>query len=248
MACRQFIIVSYFILYTSLAFCQAKKSLAAEDLNRANAYLKQAEELTYTDIDSMLMVTKKAFQIAEAHLQSKIGNITEFVKIKGTALNNISYHYYETGNVEEAKNTGLQAYQLLESVKAYALLASCCSNLAAFNESEGNIDLSKMYFEKALNFAIRGGDSLGIADSYNSLAYIYNNNGEILKSIQFFEDALRIQYRIKDSVGVANSLFNLGSIYVTQDEVENGIAYLQKSASAFEQIGDDQGLGSAIEH
>ncbi|MBK7666387.1 MAG: tetratricopeptide repeat protein [Sphingobacteriaceae bacterium] len=208
-------------------------------LKKCETFLQKSEELIYSNLDSVYFYANEAFRISSEVLAKDKTNLL-FKRINGNALTNISYYYFQTSELNKAKQNALKAFTILLEVKDYAGLSSCCSNLAAFFENEGKIDQSEYYFVKSLHFAQIAGDSLGIADSYNSLAYLYTNVGNVVKSIEYFQKALDIQKVIGDSVGVANSLFNLGSVYINQGEMKNGIELVKQATSEFVLLGDKQ--------
>ena len=235
---RRHINKSLTFLILSASF-QSKAQELNTNLKNANFFLIEAERTAYSNLDSCFYFSSKALKISNRILSTEPSNL-EATRIKGNALVNVSYYYFETGNILIAKNKVFEGFRLLLKANDNSGLSSCSSNIAAYYESEGNTKQAEKYFNAALYYAKLARDSLGIADSYNSLAYLFNNTGEVIKGIEFFQQALRIQKQIGDVVGEANTLYNLGSVYLKQEEVESGVNNLKQAIKIFKSIGDKQ--------
>lgn len=216
-------------------------------LKTAEAYILKSEELSLNLPDSSFYYASKALNLCNTILKVNPGNI-QASGTKGRALNLIVFHYFNQSKTDTALSLGMEAFQLLLKDGDLKNTSSACSNIAAIYENNGRITESETFFKKSLYYAEKAKDSMGIADSYNSLAYLNQRLGNIVKAINYFQRALDLQKHIHDTVGYATTLFNMGVTLSQQGEDSISTKYVKDAVRAFVEIGDKQAECNALYH
>lgn len=133
--------------------------------------------------------------------------------------------YRHIGEYDDAKTDYVEALGLMSSAKeADEGIGRVCAGLAVVHEMEGNIDLAKSFYQRAIAAYERMTPSplLRVADISNNLGFIYEAEGDFDRAETFLLAALK-SYHEKagsDDARTASLYNNVGTLYFKSEHDE----------------------------
>jgi len=122
----------------------------------------------------------------------------------------LGFNFYNNGDNTEGQQLDFAALKMAEKTRnnqaigiAYDNLGFCYAN---------NINLSKSYFKKSLQFSKAGGDDLFVAYGLGELGILYYQQHKTDSAIYFEQKAFESSVRTNNAVQVSRSLFELGEM------------------------------------
>ncbi len=217
----------------------AKEYLLLGKLDQAIRYYVQIRDY-YKDKD----------KLAYARVLINLGDIYYKLNVPEIALD----YYNQAERIFSAKNeydfealaSGKKALVYYSDYKvdtAYAILYSVLKNNKLSDKSEAELfsiladmyyndeetDSALLYYEKALKYYEKNGDSLTCADFYLKLGNIYHDRGEDDSAVTFINRSYKI-YRSFDAKAQMGQVLNeLGKIYFDQKQLDKAISYFNKA-------------------
>ncbi len=118
---------------------------------------------------------------------------------------------------EKERNTGIEI-ELKEKLGSLYYISADYSKAASLSE-------------EILDYAIKNGDEILEATSYNNLAELYRTQGRYEKAEPYYDKALEIRRRVlgEDHPSTATSYNNLALLYKTQGRYEEAEPYYEKA-------------------
>ena len=86
------------------------------------------------------------------------------------------------------------------------------------------------------------GDSIGIADTYNSIGIVYDKLGNYSDALLNQFNALRIHSKLDNKKGLAATYNNLGGLYLYHLELDESRKYYQLCIDISTKIGLEEGM------
>ncbi|MBL7910901.1 MAG: tetratricopeptide repeat protein [Bacteroidia bacterium] len=124
--------------------------------------------------------------------------------------------------------------------------ASAYTNLGFMHDKQGNVNIAKEYYEKALLLQEETGDRLAIAASLRSIGFVYKNRGEIPNALENFGRSLKISEKIGDKSGMALTLNNIGGIYVHQGDGKQALENFKRALKLNTELNDKKGIAVSL--
>ncbi len=142
------------------------------------------------------------------------------------------------GNMKKAFECGLEAIQLLNSIKVYTKdekfvvlnsLSDALNNIGAIYWNQGNNKKAIEYWEKELKIGEKYNAKTIIGRAGNNLGLIYYNLGDFSKSEELYSLSYSISEERGDKNGIGITANNLGIIYYTKNDFRKAIEYYEIS-------------------
>lgn len=120
-----------------------------------------------------------------------------------------------------------------------SILSEVHFNLSNYSEAINNA------FD-AVKICEQVGDSLELANLYNSIGSIYRVSSKMDESKEYLYKALEIRKNLSDSFGIAASYNNIGIVYMMEAEYDTGMTYWGESLRIKLAIGDSIGATTTM--
>lgn len=111
---------------------------------------------------------------------------------------------------------------------------------------QGNNPLAQEFYRKALIIYSRTGDSVGIAETKNSMALVHTNTGEYAEALDLFFQSLGILRRHKVQEEESNVLLNMGRLYTYTNDLDNALYYTGQSLVLKRRLSTPGGVANAL--
>jgi len=118
--------------------------------------------------------------------------------------------------------------------------------LGDYYREKGEFKASLSYLDESLQIGIRTLDSIGMAQTYNSIGNTYNKMGDFTKAIETFLKSLKIKEKFGDKDGMANTYVNIGNIYSGMSIYDKAEEYILKGIKLKQEVGDKHGAAGAL--
>lgn len=141
-------------------------------------------------------------------------------------------------NIDSAIYYGQIAVKKAEEASDPKILAQAYSDLGSGILQKGDLNESKILYQKSLEIRREIGDSLGMAKSYNALGFIYQRKYETDTALDYFLKALPIFQKFDAQLNAAAVLNNLGVIYQNLPDYEKAEKAYKEAIAIREQLGD----------
>jgi len=143
--------------------------------------------------------------------------------------------YYATKALEESRKIKHVKYEY----NAVYKLGDYYRELGNFGQSLANLELC---------LKIGGGmnDSIGIAQTSNSLGNTYQRMGDFRKALAAFQRSLSIKEKFNDRNGMANTYINIGNLYDHMSIYDKSEEYILKGVKLKREAGDKHGVAGAL--
>lgn len=239
--CRLLVFIFLFFPFNNGVSGQNTKS----DTTSIRNYLSQAMSMPYQQLDSSLLLARKALELSEsAPLESKY-----------ECNSVISQLFMDGGELDSALSYALNGLELARNAGRDSLVAYAYNSLDIIYFEMEDMEKSEEYANKAMKIAEEKNLENLLVDSYISMAIIQyqkiqdtslrvdQKQDHYQKSRQFFEKALATENLEKwDSVHVFN---NLSLLEAEMGNYDIAIDYLRQVVDYYEEDRDDVLLANA---
>ena len=169
---------------------------------------------------------EQALRIAEKNIPNAADKtLHAFLKIKGSALNNIGFDETTHGNLTSALKYYKLSLQIEEQIKNNPDVAFVLNNIADIYETQGNISAALKYYQESLKIHELSKNAKGIAQAYNNFGFIYSTQGDLEKALDYYQKSYKIKKELGDISGMTVSLSNIGYVYMLQKEDYKAMSY-----------------------
>lgn len=111
-------------------------------------------------------------------------------RLLGIVLSNIGNCYIKLNKIDSALTYEMEAYALQQSINDFATMPNTLSILGDINYKMGHNALALDYYRVSVNYAMKNGDKVDLADTYNSIAQLFRQTGTADSSIYYASRAL----------------------------------------------------------
>ena len=204
------------LLGTPLAHGFQRDTLSKDSLaNLAKQYNEWSKQLGYDDLDSSLLLAKKAQSYA---IQS--GSALQIAR----SYFNQAFVYHVKGNFDAALARYDSALLFEKTPLDSVLLSRIWNNLGALYNAYDNYPKAMEYYQKSLNYKLVL-NPLGAATTYNNLGIIKYNQKKYDEALQYYQEALLLDREGKDKRGQSRCYGNIGLVYIELEKFDSALRY-----------------------
>lgn len=149
---------------------------------------------------------------------------------KGSAYNNISIAYIETGKYEQAEQFAQKAIEIFKHFNNDKELGTSYNSLGNIFYLQARDSLALNHYFTSLRYRHLAKDSAGLFATYKNLGALHHAMGDTLNSIKFMEQSLNYLTAKDDSLKWFSAFMTIGELYVYIGKLEKGKEYLDKAS------------------
>lgn len=112
-----------------------------------------------------------------------------------------------------------------------------------YNEM-GQTKEARQYYDSALVFFRKAGNSEYLANTHQSLGNLYDDLGDNKKCMENYIKASEIFEKTQNEEGIANTSNNIGLTYAQMGEFKKSLGYFIKSYESHKKLGNQYGMGN----
>lgn len=237
-----------FLFISSALFSQLDSLMGVykntkSDTTKARLLVYFSEYYSRSNIDTMKFFTKKAISICDKNLPT--ANATEknnFKLIKGTAINNLGFHYSLKGKFDSAIYYYQKSLVLFKEIDNQKLCAQALTNIGYNYACKGENTKALNFYYTSLKIQDKIHDIDGLTLTRNNIATIHYSLGEYDKALNEFIKCLTLQEKTKNISNVALYMSNIAHVYSIKSDSSNALLYFRKSLSIRKELNDKNGI------
>ncbi len=149
---------------------------------------------------------------------------------------NLAMAYVDCEEFEEAGKCYQEATQIAEELGKLPLMASIYINRAEFFLNVTNIEMARVYCDKALEIFEKLEHKSGIAEAHKFYGCIYQRGQDWDAAIQNFNKSIEFFKSCNNLLGAAETYCEFGLMYKDKQELEQAKNCLNDSLKIFEQL------------
>lgn len=201
------------------------------NLNKAKEHFEISGNLNQTsevlmELGNAHFVSGDYEQAIKAYIKSmKVGERSTDKTLVFAAKMGLGQAYCAIGDTSVGIFTLLQFKDDVVRMKKYESAANVFATLGMLEMDRNNMELSKEYYEKSIQYSLKGTSKRIVANGYTNKAILLFNLDELDSSLIYFEKALRLRERLNRTRDIIESYFNLASYYQGVDDVDNALYY-----------------------
>ncbi len=236
-------ILKYFLttlLIQSLYFTSVSQSKIIDSLRHSLKNCKEdsskikllntlSNQLSKTNLDSALMLSTQAFQLAEK---------TGWKKGILQSIFHIGKHNYLKGAYAKALDNYLASLKIAEELKIQQTQAMIMGSIGNIYVLQGAYPKALRFYFNAMNIAESLHDKNGIASYYSNIGLAYAYSGESEKALEYLIKSLNSNIESGNEVAQATTMDFIGWTYTNQHNYSKALEYLLKSLKLNEKFGD----------
>ncbi len=176
---------------------------------------------------------------------------TKYQKAKNTfesarILNNLGGLYRRKGLIDKAFQSFEKAKDICASINEHHLAAASTHSMGEIYALKGDLRKAIELYTQVAKFYSLDDDSVGLPNTYVSIAVTYKNIQEFETSIKYNEKALEIYTKTKNIAGQGLVLNNLGAMYFTQKNYSLAISFFRKSYAFRKLMNNKNDIGESL--
>jgi len=148
----------------------------------------------------------------------------------GSSFLKIGMMYYQNNDVDKALGYELKALIYLRKTGNQQGIAYALNNICAVLDDQRQYQSIEKYAKESYQICKQLGDSAGMANASNYIAFGFERDRDIPAASQKFNEALRIFIPQRDTINTSNILNNLGHLY-NKTNPKLTLEYYEKSLS-----------------
>jgi len=189
------------LFFTYSFFCYAQI--------KADSMHKIAKQYVDIDLDSSILFSKKAIDLAvsqmdtviEAKSYVNIGLCNDFMGNYSNAIANYKIALEKYSSINDYKGLGI----------TYNVMGIAYYNINDYKQVSKYYALAIKYFEKA-------DYKEGSAGVLNGMAALYSDMKEYKNALAYYNQSLELKRRLNDSIGITKTLLNIANIETSQNQ------------------------------
>jgi len=189
------------LFFTYSIFCYAQI--------KADSMHKIAKQYVDIDLDSSILFSKKAIDLAvlqmdtviEAKSYVNIGLCNDFMGNYSNAITNYKIALEKYSSINDYKGLGI----------TYNVMGIAYYNINDYKQVSKYYALAIKYFEKA-------DYKEGSAGVLNGMAALYSDMKEYKNALAYYNQSLELKRRLNDSIGITKTLLNIANIETSQNQ------------------------------
>ena len=120
------------------------------------------------------------------------------------------------------------------------------NSIGRVHADNGNLDLARDYFMKALNTEKQVGDKRVLAGCYNNIGISYYLQNKFSQAIEYYSKSLKMAEEIGDKQSMSERYNNIGLVYADNKNPDMAIEFYLKSYKIDEELGDKKGMAIVL--
>ncbi len=155
--------------------------------------------------------------------------------------------HYRKGNISIAAAYNMRAFQNYRLQEEDSLAALTGSNAGVFYKNTGQYEDALIIFNKSVEYALRGKDTLRLAHIYNGMGTVKERQNQLDSAIIYYNKSLDIyeQFGENDS-GKSNTINNIGSIRLSQERFDDALISFKKALQVARERKDTSSMITAF--
>jgi two-component system, sensor histidine kinase and response regulator len=203
------------------------------------AYVDTLDRLAYVfygiSSDSAFYYGRSALEYAKRN---------EYVKGEAESWRILGNTYEMIGNYSQMLSCYHQSLDMAEKAGNKRQVAKATSNIALFDEQQGEYDQARMLMEKVMNICLTEGDSVLVLTVYIHLSGIAVRRQQYGLALQYARRALQTATAIREEPQVATCRNEVGRILAATGHDREAIGLFQQSMQYYQQAKDQLGIVS----
>lgn len=203
---------------------------AKEDSNKVLTLLHLASEYENSEVDSADKYYREALQTSE-NIKAPF-YIAKTITWYTFTLNN-------KGELDEALQLNLRAYNIAKQLRNQNLLASTPANVANTYVAKGDFENALTYYFIAFPNIEAIGNKTYLVTVCNNISATYKALQQPQKALSYAQQALQIAISNNDTTGMGDSYQQIGNSYDALQQFDSSIIAYKKAETISEQLHDD---------
>ena len=158
---------------------------------------------------------------------------------KGEAYNLYGSLVNDRGDLLKSQQYLFKAYACFDTTNNFSSISRICNNIASNFKAQGSKKEALLYYQKALDFAVRAADTSNIASTFNNLGVFYRRSFPD-SSFFYYNKTLALAPPGKNSLMEIIAHYNIANLYFDKNEYEKAKAeyfHLLKICRAGKNVG-----------
>jgi two-component system sensor histidine kinase/response regulator len=209
------------------------------DFTHNRAYIDTLDRLAYVFYG---VSSDSAFFYGRAALE--YSKRDGYVKGEAESWRILGNTYEMIGDYSQMLSCYHRSLDMAEKAGNKRQIAKATSNIASFDEQQGEYDQARMLMEKVMNICLTEGDSVLVLTVYSHLSGIAEHRQQFGLALQYARRALQAASSIRDEQQAATCRNDEGRIMAAMSRNKEAISLYQQSLQYYQQARDQLGLVS----
>jgi two-component system sensor histidine kinase/response regulator len=209
------------------------------DFSHDPAYVDTLDRLAYVfygiSSDSAFFYGRSALELSKRN---------RYVKGEAESWRILGNTYEMVGNYSEMLSSYHQSLDIAQKAGNKRQIAKATSNIALFDEQQGEYDQAQALMEKVMNICLTEGDSVLVLTVYIHLSGIAVHQRHYGLALQYARRALQAATATHEEQQVATCRNEVGKILVATGHYREAIGLYDQSMQYYQQVRDQLGMAS----
>jgi two-component system, sensor histidine kinase and response regulator len=209
------------------------------DFSHDPAYVDTLDRLAYVfygiSSDSAFFYGRTALELSKRH---------RYVKGEAESWRILGNTYEMVGNYNEMLSSYHQSLDIAQKAGNKRQIAKATSNIALFDEQQGEYDQAQALMEKVMNICLTEGDSVLVLTVYIHLSGIAARQRQYGLALQYARRALQAATATHEEQQVATCRNEVGRILAATGHQRDAIGLYQQSMDYYQRVRDQLGMAS----
>ncbi|WP_299534441.1 tetratricopeptide repeat-containing sensor histidine kinase [Ulvibacterium sp.] len=210
---------------TEIGKIQGKADFNPKDTVYINLLNDLARELRFYDLDSLLLLSKKAFSLSES---------IDYKKGKTISIMGMGYYYSDRGEHKKGICRYEDALLLAEEINKPGLILRLKNNLAGEYGYMGDYAKALSGYLESIQIAKRVDNKLMLSILNENIANLYVSQKDYKQALEFYEIVKKINQKIGNEVTSAETMSNMASAYADMGKLDYAMFNINSSITVFE--------------
>ena len=213
------------------------KAWPYQDQSKITTIQAQAEEIGKNNIDSVLLLLKKAEDLASPKTLENVQAESEWVKAKT---------YYALKDYGESKRYSLTAIEKATNTQNFQVLAKAYNLMGVLEKFNGDLNLAEVHYRKSLENRRMLSDSVGMSKTLQNLANIFRDQGVRDSAFIYYQRSIDIKLELKDTTSLGITITNLGVYYAEIGQYDKAIEKYNEANVFYEKTNFQEGIAKNL--
>jgi diguanylate cyclase (GGDEF)-like protein len=220
------------------------------NLQQADALMTEAMARLPADLPAR---TRLRYVTTRSNIKDEAGKLEEALRLALAAViladetgdawrragtrSNLAYIYYETQQLDRARNVNAQAIELATAAQDFTALGGAYNTEGFLLAELGDRDGERRAMQAAIDYARRAGAKSDEALYLANMADFHLKDGEYRTALALSEQALPLVRELKDVGGETVALANIGLAHIALRNIETGKRFVAESIAIDERRG-----------
>ncbi|WP_323756918.1 sensor histidine kinase [Roseivirga sp.] len=213
------------------------KAWPYQDQSKITTLQAQAEGIGKNNIDSVLLLLKKAEDLASPKTLENVQAESEWVKAKT---------YYALKDYGESKRYSLTAIEKATNTQNFQVLAKAYNLMGVLEKFNGDLNLAEAHYRKSLENRRMLSDSVGMSKTLQNLANIFRDQGVRDSAFIYYQRSIDIKLELKDTTSLGITITNLGVYYAEIGQYDKAIEKYNEANVFYEKTNFQEGIAKNL--